>query len=328
MVERVTASSTYDLVDVANPSSQRTDVDRWELILYCKAGTRLEIVYGTCAPVSCGAGTYNPVDGLRFTRYGCLSSPAGAFVEESLGASRYTPCPPSLFGNVSNAASLEEGCPNASLCLPGTFGNVSGATSMDAACPDRCPAGAYGDVVGARTQEQGCHSCPGATYQTLRGQQQCTPCPPGEHTLVEGADSTGHCMLCPPGWVPDNATSICTRCGPGKFRRSDAETGLYVCAWCPPGTYNPSWAAPSVEACVPCPRGAHGTQMPATSAVSCAPCPVGTFGAVPGLPSADDCTPCPSGGMTRSNGSLSVHECNQCGAVPVCARRSRCHHLC
>ena len=144
---------------------------------YCEAGST------NATAASCGAGTFNPSEGMG-TSSACIVAPLGHY---SLRADiEKRPCPAGRYGATERM--LDANCSGA--CSPGHY-CVAGSTSSAAAA---CAAGTYRTQPGAGSQldctvcEAG-HECPiGATQQSL--------CAPGTHAVVAGAP---RCTLCPVG---------------------------------------------------------------------------------------------------------------------------------
>ena len=101
------------------------------------------------------------------------------------GASEASPCPPGTFGVGTGQVSVGA----CQLCYPGTyFASDAGAAQLIS------PAATFGLVPP-------CLKCPRGSFAERAGSALCTPCRPGQTTLLPGAASPALCVPCSPANV-------------------------------------------------------------------------------------------------------------------------------
>ncbi|CAG5098823.1 Oidioi.mRNA.OKI2018_I69.XSR.g16008.t1.cds [Oikopleura dioica] len=238
-------------------------------------------------------------------------------------------------------------CPRGCYCSPGTGYGVTDNYNSQLTYgfinnfysdytlkePQGCPPGTYNDEEGIGRVSD-CKSCEPGYYcdgaikdenlhllnrEPLDEYEPGTvvpdACPAGFYNPNYGGSSfADDCPQCPGGWhCPENATSVPTECGKGKY--SDVQA--IVCLDCEPGYYcdnsttskedmlNNKKCPPGIDCSVnspdypisiipelfqnPCPLGYYCPD------VDPVPCPPGTFGGEFGLSEEDQCTPCTEG---------------------------------
>ena len=160
-----------------------------------------------------------------------------------------------------------------------------------------------------------CQKCAGGYYSEEGGSESCSECPFGTYSPEPGDDGVNtSCIVvncpagygfygeeeggikCEAGWYSPGGTSVCKKCGGGRYASSAGSAG---CSKCAKGTYAP---APSEDGddvnitCRPCPNGQY---MDVQGAEECKICITDRHGNVLSAPyvSPDKtkCEACPPG---------------------------------
>jgi hypothetical protein len=138
----------------------------------------------------------------------------------------------------------------------------------DASCDGECPAGTFGEVMGAASASN-CTGCPSGQYGTQWGADNslvCTSCAAGQFTANSGSDvdgvgvSTGatHCNSCPTGRYNQHSDGVCDQCPAGKYSASIGASDGTACNDCASGKYGTVTGATTAQAACPydtCPAG-------------------------------------------------------------------------
>jgi len=135
----------------------------------------------------------------------------------------------------------------------------------------------------------GLFACSGFVRGALSADVNCGP--------GYGYDPEDGCIKCDAGWYSPGGSSVCVKCGGGKYSSSAGSPG---CSKCAPGTYAPEPDPDDVEdvntSCHPCPNGKF---MDEEGAIDCKPCMTDENGTVLSAPyvSPDKtrCEACPPG---------------------------------
>ena len=258
-----------------------------------------------CAP--CAAGTYSDTTGAA----ACSACPQGMY--SGGGATVCLACPRGAYCS----AGLPVECP------AGTFGQTLGASTLAMCQP--CSAGSYNPAAGSSSMAS-CVSCPAGAYSDAPGASSCMRCPPGTFSAASGSMSLAECQLCDIGSfsiLPGQ--SACTGvCPKGTYGTGIGGTSAASsCANCTAGRYAPFAGSSACEDCLPgffsavpgssicsaCPAGTSSVLSASSSAATCEPCPAGTFSPAAGLTS---CISCPSGRASAAIGAASLLACLPC----------------
>ncbi|KAI8465814.1 MAG: hypothetical protein J3K34DRAFT_525062 [Monoraphidium minutum] len=248
----------------------------------------------------------------------------------------FDPCPAGTSREMLNGDGYEDPGedPNRLLsdfCVPCGVGTFC-PSKADSNGAENCPAGTFGPILGAKSQE-GCVDCPVGTYQDMDGSYTCMTCASNTFASAPGATQ---CTACGDGYqVSSSGSNFCNPCTPGMFRDSSISENCQSCppgtssseaagrcAVCQPGTYAMS---PKSAECAECPRGSYqrsygqkkcelcpsGTYGDSRARSTCKVCPVGTFNKECGSMSSTACRRCPAGQAAPRPGSS---ECSLCGA--------------
>ena len=166
-------------------------------------------------------------------------------------------------GSDADGMGVITGATHCNLCGVGRY-NQPG----DASCDGECPAGTFGEVVGAASAVN-CTSCPSGRYGTQWGADNslvCTSCVTGQFTASSGSDidgvgvSTGatHCNSCPTGRYNQQSDGVCDQCPAGKYSAVTGASDGTVCIGCISGKYGTATGATTAQAACPydnCPAG-------------------------------------------------------------------------
>ncbi|XP_075892173.1 uncharacterized protein LOC142895201 [Nelusetta ayraudi] len=274
---------------------------------YCKAE-------GTVQPALCPAGHYCPPGRTLGWELPC---PTGT-VQSQPGASSAAaclPCPPGMFCSYPGLSQPTGLCQAGFYCAAGSTSPNATSHQGNSTRSHLCPPGHYCPV--GTGQPLPCPAGSLSTSQGRKGDEECSPCPPGAFcdrpALAELSDA-----------LPCHAGYVCLG-GSSTPAPSDGSHG-YLCPAghscpvgsarevpCEPGTYSP---APGAARCLSCPRGtvcsSSGTKQPSLCPAGhlCPagtalpqPCPSGTFSNNTGAHNLSVCAPCPSGSYCHSAGT-------------------------
>jgi len=199
------------------------------LPLDCPAGNYCPRGY-LSNPVPCPPGKYNQLPNSIYD-FDCIQSSPGTYCNSNISATGFLPCPA---GNFCPAGSFDFGepcptgnyCPFATTqllkCPKGSYCPISSST------PTLCPSGSYcpansGNFISC----QGGYQCPSGTFEPILCLKNtfalpqsgiCTPCPSGQFTKGEGANS---CIVCPTSkWNAE-----------GWYCMSEIEKGIFIVGW-------------------------------------------------------------------------------------------------
>ena len=198
--------------------------------------------------------------------------------------------------------------------------------------------------------------CPPGTFRNA-SQTQCTPCPAGYASSVEGAMA---CAQCGPSTFSAQPQQLsCAQCAAGSIAPGMANTHCEVCVAgtreeqrleckaCPTNTYSrnngssacgsclpPTYSSGGATVCLTCPDyttfqgGTCGVCQPGSfmqqngnGQFACIKCSEGTFLSFAGSVSYADCRPCSSGSVALAKGAAN---CTNCTAGRTASGTSAC----
>ncbi len=239
---------------------------------------------------------------LGFAMMGCRGKAAGSCEPCSRGAycvggnSSFISCPAGRYGNVTNADTIDIGCPGycpsgrfgektgqraaasacPHACPAGKYGHELGQVSEGAACPNRCESGRFGRVVGQNNNQNACNnSCPLGRYGTPAPGQTALDaacpnfCPPGKYGTAVAAKTISGCASCESGYYCAGVISR-AKCPPGKYANIVEQETINDCNGCEAGFF--CVGGSNRSSCVP---GKYGTQGLQSSVLACKVCGVG-----------------------------------------------------
>jgi len=160
----------------------------------------------------------------------------------------------------------------------------------------RCVPGYYGDDGTA------CAACGVGKYKDKYGSGECTLCPAGTFSGVEGLSNASGCAPCPGGSYSGAGAFACIKCDPGKA----AKTGANSCASCGAGFF----ASDNAEGCQACPVGTFDEAPYGGLNDTCTRCSKGTASAALNATNASTCKWCPAGTMSGAGAGA----CSACAA--------------
>ena len=132
------------------------------------------------------------------------------------------------------------------------------------------------------------------------GDWMCFPCPVGHHSLAYD------CIQCLAGTYVNSSKLECTSCPPGTFTDVNGTADVTGCLDCPAATQLPAGGGASISDCEPCPVGSYSNT---TGTAQCALCPAGTQGVATGAGTKfEGCEVCPYGSSSHQ-GSSSCTSC-------------------
>ena len=265
------------------------------MIYYSVIHVLLSAIHPTVLPTPCNAGEWAPAASSACfpCEKGYLCTQASTTPSPNEGSCpsggwcdgiNFTPCPKGYYGNVTGAASEEEGC---KLCPPGYFCDTSGMTHY---AENQCIPGYY---CPRGTENKVQYPCAAGTFSNETKRQN--PC----------NDICPATLYCPHGSV---SGSLC----PAGFY-CPAGTPHYSVFPCPLGTYGPYTGRYLADQCVVCPKGHFCPSGNATHpTVSPLPCSPGTHNPLNGTGHKFNCLSCPAGMSCPTIGLvLPSHSCNQ-----------------
>ena len=185
---------------------------------------------------------------------------------------------------------------NCKPCVTGKYLPNQGATQVSDCI--FCPAGRYGDEVGAPNIDKicmggscqaHCKRCPIGFYLENEGQTDialCISCLPGKYGHKEAADSSNECKDCGRGKYTDEVSTHinpviqedCKDCPNGRYGTDYGFDSLDDCIMCTKGRYLGSPGRTVESDCKFCPLGRYTNMYPATTNEACLGCPTGQFG--------------------------------------------------
>ena len=186
------------------------------------------------------------------------------------------------------------------------YQNLRGQTSCKTAA---CPPGKWG----AGTTTSNCKDCPKGTYngRVIIKLSDCTPCPAGSWSDIDGAAQDEDCQRCRSGTYSNEhgATheDTCKNCSVGRYYPTKGLGGSATdCFECPAGRHGHEPGAASIDKCILCPAGAFGEDQGMAHSNCTGLCPVGTYS----LNGFTKCLPCPQGRIAPLPGT--GPECEKC----------------
>lgn len=289
------------------------DINNRALACYtCDAGKYQDLT-GMSECTNCPVGKYGTSIGKSSVAQACIDCAPG-YWQANEGSTR--PCVVCAAGKYQ-ALNGSSSCNN---CPAGSYGNVTGASSVARGCI-LCSPGYWQVNEGVTT---GCVICAAGKYQALNGSSSCNDCPAGSYGNVVGASSMASgCVVCTKGSAQAvaGAVSVCTVCVAGKYQDLD---GQARCKDCPVGTFGVTVGATSfLSGCSVCAPGTYASFEGASQCLSCSGAlsvPVGYYHArrcnSGSSPLSELCPVCKSGDKSRPCTETTP---TQCGAVKCTA---------
>lgn len=251
-----------------------------------------------CSPVPPGYRINDANDGITV----CLHKTYSQWGEETC-----TTCPDGFLCPQQSeyGYNFQNSCPKGSYCIGGT--------------QTKCPAGKFGTMERAKSEADGCATCPPG-YNCYEGTSnfELVPCPKGGYceagkTVIACPPGTfnndlygrskNDCKTCPIGHeCKEESVDQGTLCPEGYFCPRGSEINQYPC---PAGTHgNSQTGKKDINECLPCPPGHYCPEASAKPTLV----PKGYYSSLTGMPSLESlykCPPtyfCPNEGMVTYKG--------------------------
>ena len=238
----------------------------------------------------CSVGYYHPVIGVA----NCAPCAAGTF-NSNINQTICVNCSAGYYSGVSasNSTSNCQQCPTNTDSNPGS----------DALIDCKCDPGFFSTLNDAGTANI-CEECAPGSFNPYSDQTECTLCPAGKFSNVEGAVDDP-CTDCDPGHVATTAGAIsCTACVAGKYQDRTLDNQFAQdCTDCPAHSTHSIEGSSSVLDCN-CAAGFRRDATADPETLVCAVCAAGHY-----CPDGIVQTLCPA----NSYSSAGVTSCTPCG---------------
>ncbi len=179
------------------------------------------------------------------------------------------------------------------------------ADNADAVTDCLCVLGYIGDPGGP------CIACGPGTYRSNPNNNICDECPEDSYNELDAANSSEHCISCPPNTQSGSGSGspLACVCDPGYAASRDSGDNAYTCTPCSTGHYA---VQPNSSLCDPCGPGTYSTAIAATTADVCTECENGKYNVDTGQ---SECTAClPATWQNTSAINFQSHPCDSCPA--------------
>lgn len=256
---------------------------------------KIEFISGPCGPGQYSTAQQITCEACQSGRYQVLSgstscSDCGAASRSPPGASVCSStCPPGYVPSQSSACTActagtyaSSGASECSSCTPGYYTANAAASNCFS-----CLSGFFQTSTGSAS----CDSCIPGYFSSSANAVSCSPCWAGTYTRLTASNM---CSACAAGMYSDQAASLCSVCGIGKFQASSSQISCLDC---------PTFALSESQCVSQCPAG-YSQSVTSRTCTVCAP---GTYASA----SSSSCQSCNPGQFSNTGASACtgvVHE--------------------